>query len=199
MLFHYHYWTPFLEETERYYESQGFEVYQRLGKFEGNFQSFDPPLSWDDFREKGILFRIIEMRKGNVNITFGYGKKVMFDHIGLIKTDKEHDQICRKVDAIGWDVNIGERRTFISTPYGFRVELQTHPDVLEASDLTIIENMKVQTKEMELDDTFYKIFSLNPDVLESKKGAIPSITNVRMTGIKVQNSKDPNGVWLSSI
>ncbi|MDQ1145960.1 hypothetical protein QE429_002787 [Bacillus sp. SORGH_AS 510] len=75
MLFHYHFWTPNLEEMENFYLNQGFRVSQRLGKYKGEFQSFNPPLSWDEFREQGVLFRIIEMKKGNVNISFGFGKR----------------------------------------------------------------------------------------------------------------------------
>ncbi|MGP3739931.1 hypothetical protein ACTWKB_15990 [Bacillus sp. 4A_MP2] len=35
-LFHYHYWTPFVEETEKAYTSLGFEVKGRFAK-EGSF------------------------------------------------------------------------------------------------------------------------------------------------------------------
>src|SRR5690348_8851720 len=98
MLFHYHFWTPHLEAMENFYVAQGFRVHQRLGKFKGEFQSFNPPLTWDDFREKNILFRIIEMKKDNINITFGYGKRVMFDHIGFIVPDKEKEIICHNAE-----------------------------------------------------------------------------------------------------
>ena len=75
MLFHYHFWTPFVEETEKFYVENGFVISQRIGRYEGEYQKFNPPLKWDDFREKNILFRIIEARKGTINITFGYRKK----------------------------------------------------------------------------------------------------------------------------
>ncbi|BBP87110.1 hypothetical protein BsIDN1_07280 [Bacillus safensis] len=73
-LFHYHYWTPFVEETEQTYRSLGFEVKGRFTK-DG---AYHPPLKWDDFREEQPTFRIIEMRKGQINITFGYSKKKSF-------------------------------------------------------------------------------------------------------------------------
>lgn len=50
-LFHYHYWTPFVEETEQAYTSLGFEVKGRFAK-EG---SFPPPQTWDDFREEALF------------------------------------------------------------------------------------------------------------------------------------------------
>ncbi|CAL8901622.1 hypothetical protein BPJM79_50126 [Bacillus pumilus] len=45
----------------------GFEVKARFTK-DG---SFHPPLIWDDVREEQPTFRIVEMRKGQMNITFG--------------------------------------------------------------------------------------------------------------------------------
>ncbi|SUV00802.1 Uncharacterised protein [Cytobacillus firmus] len=68
------------------------------GKYQGDFQNFDPPLVWDNFREKNILFRIIEARKGSINITFGYGKKIKFDHIGFLVSEKEQELICQNAD-----------------------------------------------------------------------------------------------------
>jgi hypothetical protein len=94
MLFHYHFWTPYLEETEKFYEENGFNVSLRMGKYNGDFQNFNPPLTWNDFRIKNILFRIIEMRKGTVNITFGYGKKIKFDHIGFLVSKTKHHMLC---------------------------------------------------------------------------------------------------------
>ncbi|WP_255508311.1 hypothetical protein [Exiguobacterium sp. Helios] len=98
MLFHYHLWTPFVEETERFYQQLGFQVTQRIGRYEGAFTSFDPPLDWDDFREQPILFRIIEMKRGAINMTFGYGKKVMFDHIGFLVTEADRLQILGRAE-----------------------------------------------------------------------------------------------------
>lgn len=88
LLFHYHFWTPHLEETEKFYVENGFRTSLRTGKYQGEYQTFNPPLEWDDFRNKPITFRIIEVRRGAMNITFGFGKKVMFDHIGFLVTKK---------------------------------------------------------------------------------------------------------------
>ncbi|APH03291.1 hypothetical protein [Bacillus weihaiensis] len=129
-LFHYHFWTPYLEETEEFYRQQGFEVTQRIGKLDGTFQSFNPPLTWDDFRHQNILFRIIECQKGKVNVTLGYGKKVVFDHLGFYVSEDEKVGICQRAEMFKWKVESNDRRTFISTPYQFRIELQTHEDAI---------------------------------------------------------------------
>lgn len=107
MLFHYHFWTPYVEETENFYEENGFRISQRIGKYKGDFQTFNPPLTWNDFREKNIFFRIIEARKEGVNITFGYGKKIMFDHIGYLVSMEKHNKICDNAKKMNWDVKVG--------------------------------------------------------------------------------------------
>jgi len=63
-LFHYHHWTPFLEEMETFYTENGFKLVQRMGNDKGKFKTLNPPLTWKDFRKKEITFRIIEVRKG---------------------------------------------------------------------------------------------------------------------------------------
>lgn len=64
MLFHYHFWTLYVEETEKFYVKNSFRVSLRMGKDEGEFHTFNPPLTWDDFRHQAIQFRIIELGKG---------------------------------------------------------------------------------------------------------------------------------------
>ncbi len=64
------------------------------------------------------------MVQGQVNITFGQGKRDRFDHIGFLVDDREHNEVLKNAALLGWRVDEGERRTFISTPWRFRVELQ---------------------------------------------------------------------------
>ncbi|MBS2968736.1 hypothetical protein J9317_08200 [Metabacillus sp. KIGAM252] len=193
MLFHYHYWTPYLEETERFYTKLGFTVHQRIGRLNGSFQSFNPPLAWEDFRENTPLFRIIEMKKGKINVTVGYGKKVIFDHIGFFVSKEEHRMVCGKARNLGWKVEEDERRTFLSTPYGFRIELQTHLDVLASGDAAIEEMVICVSKEgleKDINHLFNKdvpVFSVMDE--ESK------LHQVVLNGIG--NGMDPNGVRLS--
>jgi hypothetical protein len=159
VLFHYHFWTPYVEETEKFYERNGFRISQRIGKYQGNFHMFNPPLEWDDFREKNILFRIIEVRKGSVNITFGYGKKITFDHIGFLVTEKEQKKICENADKMKWEVDQGERRTFITTPYQFRIELQTNKDVVDSITHPVrIQELKLETKKPGLENDLAMLF-----------------------------------------
>lgn len=195
MLSHYHFWTPYVEETEKFYEEMGFQVSLRTGKHEGNFQMFNPPLTWNDFREKNILFRIIEMRKGTVNITFGYGKKIMFDHIGFLVSTEEHNHICDNARKMDWEVKIGERRTFISTPYEFKIELQTNTDVIDTiTDNVKIKELKMVTKLRGLENDLSLLFSKPIDNISSVIGDNVTIKEAEIKGSFQSNNFDPNGV-----
>ncbi|WP_430538240.1 hypothetical protein [Cytobacillus oceanisediminis] len=197
MLFHYHFWTPHVEETERFYVNNGFCIYQRIGKYQGDFQNFDPPLVWDDFREKKILFRIIEARKGTVNITFGYGKKIIFDHIGFWVSDKEQELICQNADNMDWTVDRGERRTFITTPYSFRIELQTNKDIVDSmTDNIKIEELRLETKKTGLEDDLSILFGKPVSSIKSVIGETVTIKEAVLKGFSSKPLVDPNGVRL---
>ncbi|MFC0190152.1 hypothetical protein ACFFJY_17785 [Fictibacillus aquaticus] len=197
MLFHYHFWTPHVEETEKFYVNQGFRISLRNGKYNGEFQTFNPPLAWDDFRDKEIKFRIIEARKGAVNITFGYGKKVIFDHIGFLVSPAEYQQICKNAEDLNWKIDGGERRTFIATPYGFRVELQTHGDAIdgtveEAELKELLLTVKKPEMKRDLNDLFGRDVPLTAVV-----GDTVTVNEAVMTGMKVTSIHDPNGVMIA--
>ncbi|GGD14660.1 hypothetical protein [Pontibacillus salipaludis] len=142
-LFHYHWWTPQLEEMENFYKELGFATTLRVGNYQGEMQSFNPPLEWDDFRDREVTFRIIEMVKGQTNITFGYGKRNRFDHVGILVDEEEYREIIHNAENLNLNINEGERRTFISTPWKFRIELQTRREVVEEEETTIIHTMEL--------------------------------------------------------
>ena len=195
MLFHYHFWTPYVEETEKFYVDNGFRTSQRLGIYDGDFQTFNPPLTWNDFRDKNILFRIIEVRKGNINITFGYGKKIIFDHIGFLVSEEELNRICENAMQIKWGVNRGERRTFINTPYNFRIELQSNTDVIDSMIMsTKIKILKLETKKKGLDNDLSILFGKSVNNVISEVGNKVTIKEVVMSDPILSATVDPNGV-----
>ncbi|MEH7097992.1 hypothetical protein [Neobacillus vireti] len=195
MLFHYHFWTPYVEETEKFYIENGFRVSQRLGKHYGEFKLFNPPLIWDDFREKNVIFRIIEVRKGAVNITFGSGKKVLFDHIGFLVTEGEISEICGNAEKMNWVVDRGDRRTFITTPYNFRIELQGNIDAIDSlNNESKIEKLKLVTKLQGLDKNLSSLFNKPIDNIISEVGDEVTIKEAVIKGLLSSNIIDPNGV-----
>ncbi|WP_141603831.1 hypothetical protein [Terrilactibacillus laevilacticus] len=197
MLFHYHFWTPFVEETEEFYKANGFYVYQRIGKYQGDFQTFNPPQDWEEFRNKKIIFRIIEMKKGAINITFGYGKKIMFDHIGFFVSDEDNQKILNKALKMNLNVQVNERRTFIGTPFGFRIELQTHHDAVESENsLTKINKLEISTKSDGLSKLLMNLFEEDIPQIISTVGNKTTILRAIISNIKLKKTVDPNGVKL---
>nr|WP_312886297.1 hypothetical protein [Bacillus sp. NTK034] len=184
-----------MEETEKFYVNNGFRIYQRIGKYQGDFQKFDPPLVWDDFRKKNILFRIIEARKGSINITFGYGKKIIFDHIGFLVSEMEQELICLNADNMNWTVDRGERRTFITTPYSFRIELQTKKDIVDSmTDNIKIEELRLETKKKGLEDDLSVLFGKPVSSIKSVIGGTVTIREADLKGFSTKPLVDPNGV-----
>ncbi|MCM3413240.1 hypothetical protein [Metabacillus litoralis] len=199
MLFHYHFWTPYVEKTEKFYLDNGFRISQRIGKYNGDFQAFNPPLTWDDFRGKKILFRIIEARKGAVNITFGFGKKIMFDHIGFLVSEEEQGNICENAAKMNWEVDKGERRTFITTPYNFRIELQVNEDAIDSmTDNIKIEELKLETKMKGLNNDLSILFNKPINSIISEVGDEVTIKEALIKGFLSSNIVDPNGVRISN-
>ncbi|WP_144470162.1 MULTISPECIES: hypothetical protein [Bacillus] len=190
-LFHYHYWTPFVEETEQAYRSLGFEVKARFTK-DG---SFHPPLTWDDFREEQPTFRIVEMRKGQINITFGYSKKVLFDHIGFLVSDEEYGELLSQVKELNWPVQEGERRTFLSTPLRLRFELQRRTDVIETGNDTL-QAMTIAVPDLSQTSKVGQLLSSLNQPIHWQKGERLSLLHVIMTDCDGLDTKDPNGVHI---
>jgi len=190
-LFHYHYWTPFVEETEQTYRSLGFEVKGRFTK-DG---AFHPPLAWEDFREEQPTFRIIEMRKGQINITFGYSKKVLFDHIGFLVSDEEYDQLLTQAKELSWPVQEGERRTFLSTPLRLRLELQRRTDVIETGN-NALHAMTVAVPDLSQTSKVDQLLSSMKQPIHWQKGEQLSLLNVIMTNDDGVDTTDPNGVHI---
>jgi len=199
LLFHYHFWTPYVEETEEFYVNNGFRITQRIGKYKGGFESFNPPLNWDDFRDSEILFRVIEARKGSINITFGYGKKIIFDHIGFLVSESEQTIICENANKMNWKVARGERRTFISTPYNFRIELQTNKDIIDSINDTIkIHKLRLITKIKGLENDLSILFGYPVNNISSVIGDRATIKEAVIKNLSLEQLVDPNGVIISS-
>ncbi|MEC0984123.1 hypothetical protein P9B36_06095 [Bacillus safensis] len=190
-LFHYHYWTPFVEETEQTYRSLGFEVKGRFTK-DG---SYHPPLTWDDFREEQPTFRIIEMRKGQINNTFGYSKKVLFDHIGFLVSDEKYDQLLAQAKELNWPIQAGERRTFLSTPLRLRLELQRRTDVIETGT-NALHAMTIAVPDLSQTPKVDQLLSPLHQPIHWQKGERLSLLDVIMTDVDAVDTTDPNGVHI---
>ncbi|RDI39934.1 hypothetical protein [Falsibacillus pallidus] len=197
MLFHYHFWTPYLEETEKFYVQEGFQVHQRIGRYEGEFQPFDPPLTWDDFRDKKVLFRIIELRKGRVNITFGYGKRPVFDHIGILVSEEEKNGIINRAGELNWGHRSNERRTFIETPYGFKIELQTNMEFVEEGN-SAIEQLDLSVNQPDAEESLSYLLNRHAGKINITQTGNVQLNRAYISGLDGLRKSDPNGLEIVS-
>lgn len=193
-LFHYHYWTDRVEETEQFYTSRGFQVTGRFAKGEHGIVTYHPPLTWEDFRSDMPAFRIIEAVKGKINVTFGAGKKPMFDHIGFLVTPDEHESLCTSAEQLGWKVNAGDRRTFIGTPLRLRIELQQNPDAVHV-EKDEIKGMTISVPDPDAAKKVSQFLEHSGSEMIFKKGERLALEEVRF-GLtdKTGDAHDPNGV-----
>lgn len=199
MLFHYHLWTPFVEETESFYKQLGFQVTQRIGKHEGEFKAFNPPLDWNDFRHQHILFRIIEMKRGTIDITFGYGKKVIFEHIGFLLTEADQVKTLQRAENLGLTVQANERRAFIQTPYGFRIELQTHFDAIQSNSGEQLLHLRIDTPKIDLEMFLHQLINRSVPEIISSQAKRTVLTHVTISSEHVGPLQDPNGIEICTV
>ncbi|EIT87112.1 hypothetical protein A374_02624 [Fictibacillus macauensis ZFHKF-1] len=193
-LFHYHFWTDKVEETEQFYRKLGFTVIGRHAMGKGTIVTYHPPLDWNDFREESPLFRIIEVGNGEVRITFGAGKASLFDHIGFLVNADELHKLCNRAEVLGWKVARGERRTFIHTPYRFKLELQLRHDLVQETDIAL-RAVTLEVNDDEVEQQLRRLFNGELPAVNITKGERVHLKEVHFQGLSVQEN-DPNGVKL---
>lgn len=151
-LFHYHCWTPNVEQMEKFYRDRGFEVTLRLAKDGNSYRQWNPPLEWNDFRDKLPQFRTVEVRHEKVNVTFGQGKRRRLDHIGFLVNEPTYHHTLLCANQLGLRIKEGERRTFVTVPWGLRIELQTREDVVDITSKFHLRQLELTAPELKRDD-----------------------------------------------
>ena len=120
-IFHLHYHVPDISYAEDALAAYGLPLHARFGWVDEEIIALRP----EDDTPDDFQFRLQDSQRGYANVTLTSGKKVQFDHLGIISDDFEG--ITERADTAGWGVQgIDEPRTFLFTPWGFRVEI--HPE-----------------------------------------------------------------------
>lgn len=123
-LFHLHFNTPHVARAADRLNQAGIPLQQRFGSIRGDSASLAP----EDERPDEFRLKLQAHQYGAVNITLAPGQRPHFDHFGLIVEDAEN--VLERAESRDWSVRSNERRTFIMTPWQFRIEL--HPETAEA-------------------------------------------------------------------
>jgi hypothetical protein len=128
-LFHYHLVTSEVRELEaRYVGKLGFELIARHGRIGESSVTVESGTGWDELDAQGFVLRLSELERGAVNVVLqpGHWRMPRVDHLGVALPDGDFDAVLMR--AAGWNLPVQERnnrRTFVSTNAGYRIEL--HP------------------------------------------------------------------------
>jgi catechol 2,3-dioxygenase-like lactoylglutathione lyase family enzyme len=134
-LFHYHLVTRKAREVEaRYVAKLGFRLVARRGRVGEEPASFEPGISWEELDARGFRLRLSELERGAVNVVVQPGQWVLprVDHLGIALDEDGFAEALERAAARGLRVQErADRRTFVATGAGYRLELHPPRDWLD--------------------------------------------------------------------
>jgi hypothetical protein len=134
-LFHYHLVTSKVRETEaRYLGRLGFTLIGRYGRIGEDQATFESGVPWDELDRMGFRLRLSELQRGAVNVVVqpGHWEIPRVDHLGLALDEDEFTAVLTRASLGGLKVQEhAERRTFVASHAGFRLELHPPREWLE--------------------------------------------------------------------
>jgi hypothetical protein len=128
-LFHYHLVTSRVRETEaRYLGRLAFTLLGRYGRIGEEQATFEAGIPWEELDRMGFRLRLSELQRGAVNVVVqpGHWEIPRVDHLGIALDEEEFTAVLTRANLGGLKVQEhAERRTFVATQAGFRLEI--HP------------------------------------------------------------------------
>lgn len=118
-VFHLHYHVPDVEFAASRLSAHGIEPTTRFGSVHG--ESLAVPA--DEPAPDSFTLRLQTNRGGVADVTLTPAPRLAFDHVGVVVDDVS--AVVERARGRDWPVTQNERRTFLATPWGFRIELQS--------------------------------------------------------------------------
>lgn len=127
-LFHLHYHVPDIGHATDVLAAAGLPLHARFGWVDGEMTALAP----DEPIPADFRLRLQDSQRGYANVTLTEGADRRFDHLGVVTA--EFADVLERAESAGWSVQ-GEDdvRTFLITPWGFRVEVHPAGDRVEQS------------------------------------------------------------------
>lgn len=120
-LFHVHVHVPDVDYAAAVLADYGLPVNARYGSVDGEAVALGP----DETPPADFRFRLQDSQRGHANVTLTAGPEVSFDHLGIVTSG--FDDVVERARKAGWTVQgVDEPRTFLITPWEFRIEI--HPE-----------------------------------------------------------------------
>ncbi|MFC7204082.1 hypothetical protein ACFQJC_11190 [Haloferax namakaokahaiae] len=117
-VFHLHYQTPDVAHASAVLAEHGITPSAQFGALAGDSVSLTP----GETPPEGFKLRLQTNRGGAADVTLAPGPDVKFDHFGVVVEDVA--AVVERAEERDWAVVENERRTFLTTPWRFRIELQ---------------------------------------------------------------------------
>ena len=134
-VFHYHLVTSKARLVEaRYLGHLGFRLVARHGWVGDRSQWFESGVSWDELDVMGFRLRLIELGRGAVNVVVqpGHWDRPRVDHLGIALDDEGYTAALERASDLELTIqDHPNRRTFIATQAGYRVEVHPPRDWIE--------------------------------------------------------------------
>ena len=134
-LFHYHLVTSKVRETEaRYLGRLAFSLLGRYGRIGEEQATFEAGVPWEELDRMGFRLRLSELQRGAVNVVVqpGHWEIPRVDHLGVALDEDEFVAVLTRANLGGLKVQEhAERRTFVATQAGFRLEIHPPREWLE--------------------------------------------------------------------
>ena len=170
-LFHYHLVTSKVRSLEaRYVGKLGFELVGRYGWRGESSQWFEPGTGWEELDAMGFRLRLVEVRRGAVNVVLqpGHWDVPRVDHLGLALDHDEYDEVVERAGDLGLKVQDHPgKRTFIATDAGYRIEVHPPRDWIEAT-LADAEDLRLTEIHLRAQDPHEKAIAL-AEILELER------------------------------
>lgn len=118
--FHLHYHVPDVAYAQEVLRNRGLPLRAVFGVVDGDTIALEP----GEEPPEGFRFRLQDAQRGYANVTLTRGKQLQFVHVGIVSA--HYDRILERAREADWTIHGEESpRTFLITPWGFRIEL--HP------------------------------------------------------------------------
>jgi hypothetical protein len=176
-LFHYHLVTSELRTVEaRYLGRLGFALVARHGRIGEEHVSAEQGTGWEKLDREGFKLRLSELERGSANVVLqpGHWRVPRVDHLGIALDEDEFQSVLGR--AMQWNLRVqehGERRTFVATSAGYRLEIHPPRDWI---DELLEEQDEFRLAELQL----------KADEPATKAGALADLLGLEVQGDAVQ-------------
>ncbi|KAB1188893.1 MULTISPECIES: hypothetical protein [Haloferax] len=170
-VFHLHYHVPDVDYAASVLVAHGIVPSRRFGSLDGESVSFAP----DETAPPEFSRRLQTNRGGMADVTLTPAPRLDFDHFGVVVENVS--TVVERAREREWTVTENDRRTFLVTPWGFRVELQ-------AAESDVIAELGPATDCQFTDVTLAVPVEAREQIDRGLRAVLGNVANLRITPVR---------------